>query len=72
MPRTKIEYGGCSVFRRRREFSTARMIQRRDARVEGAVDDADVVGAVSVAPGAEHHRAETQGADLTPVRPRGR
>jgi hypothetical protein len=31
-----------------------------DARVERAVDDADRVGVVGVAPRAEHHRAETE------------
>ncbi len=35
-----------------------------DARVQSAVDDPDRVFAVVVAPGAEHHRAEAQGADL--------
>jgi hypothetical protein len=31
-----------------------------DAGVQGAVDDADGVVVVGVAPGAEHHRAEAQ------------
>ena len=34
-----------------------------DPGVEGVVDDADGVGAVVVAPGAEHHRAQAQRAD---------
>ena len=37
--------------------------------VERAVDDPDRLVVVGVAPGAEHHRAEAQRADLTPVRP---
>jgi len=31
-----------------------------DAGIQGAVDDADAVVVVGVAPGAEHHRAEAQ------------
>jgi len=34
-----------------------------DARIEGAVDDADGVVVVGVAPAAQHHVAEAQGAD---------
>ena len=35
-------------------------------RIEGAVDDANRVVVVGVAPGAEHHRAEAQLTDLDP------
>ena len=35
-----------------------------DARVEGPVDDVDRLVVVALAPGAEHHRAEAEGADL--------
>jgi hypothetical protein len=35
-----------------------------DPRIEGAVDDADRVVVVGVAPGAEHHRAEAELGDL--------
>jgi hypothetical protein len=35
-----------------------------DPGVEGSVDDADRVVVIAVPPGAEHHRAETQRADL--------
>src|SRR6202044_1687961 len=34
------------------------------ARVERAVDDADAVVVVGIAPGAEHHRAEAERGDL--------
>jgi hypothetical protein len=37
-----------------------------DAGVERAVDDLDRPIVVGLAPGAEHHRAEAEGADLHP------